>query len=331
MDPYKFLVFSVEFVYLVSLLDAVRPSSAHNSPFFTTNFGASVWNNNSSLTVGSRGPILLEDYHLVEKLANVDKEQNPEHVVHAKGASAKGFFEVTHDISHPTCADFLRAPRVQTPVIVTFSTVIHERGSPETLKDPQGFAVKFYTREAGKAHYVQFHWKPTCGVKCLLEDETIRVGGGNNSHATQDLYDSIVAGSYPKWKLFIQIINIDHEDKFGFDPLDVTKTWPEDILPLQPVGRLVLNKNIDNLFAENEQLTLGPRIIVLGKSISLIVGLRPCLIQGSHMRSTAFGSNTGLRLTSLLVGSSLLALMSDQAIKDDEIFKHGSKRIVSPW
>jgi catalase len=93
------------------------------------------------------GPILLEDYHLVEKLAQFDRERIPERVVHARGASAKGFFEVTHDISHLTCADFLRAPGAQTPVIVRFSTVIHERGSPETLRDPRGFAVKFYTRE----------------------------------------------------------------------------------------------------------------------------------------------------------------------------------------
>lgn len=93
------------------------------------------------------GPILLEDYHLLEKLANFDRERIPERVVHARGASAKGFFEVTHDITHLTCADFLRGPGVQTPVIVRFSTVIHERGSPETLRDPRGFAVKFYTRE----------------------------------------------------------------------------------------------------------------------------------------------------------------------------------------
>lgn len=332
MDPYKY-----------------RPSSAYNSPFWTTNSGAPVYNNNSSLTVGTRGPILLEDYHLVEKLANFDRERIPERVVHARGASAKGFFEVTHDISGLTCADFLRAPGVQTPVIVRFSTVIHERGSPETLRDPRGFAVKFYTREgnfdlvgnnfpvffirdgmkfpdmvhalkpnpkshiqedwrvldffshhpeslhmftflqddigvpqdyrhmegsgvntytlinkAGKAYYVKFHWKPTCGVKSLLEDEAIKVGGANHSHATQDLYDSIAAGNYPEWKLFIQTIDPDHEDRFDFDPLDVTKTWPEDILPLQPVGRMVLNKNIDNFFAENEQLAFCPAIIVPG-------------------------------------------------------------------
>nr|ABM47415.1 catalase [Prunus avium] len=332
MDPYKH-----------------RPSSAFDTPFWTTNSGAPVWNNDSSLTVGSRGPVLLEDYHLVEKLATFDRERIPERVVHARGASAKGFFEVTHDISQLTCADFLRAPGVQTPVIVRFSTVIHERGSPETLRDPRGFAVKFYTREgnfdlvgnnfpvffvrdamkfpdairafkpnpkshiqenwrildffshlpeslhtfaffyddlgipqdyrhmegssvhaytliskAGKVHYVKFHWKPTCGVKCLLEDEAIKVGGANHSHATKDLYDSIAAGNYPEWKLYIQTMDPDHEDRFDFDPLDLTKTWPEDILPLQPVGRLVLNKNIDNFFAENEQLAFNPAFVVPG-------------------------------------------------------------------
>ncbi|OVA19570.1 Catalase immune-responsive domain [Macleaya cordata] len=289
-----------------------RPSGAHNSPFLTTNSGAPVWNNNSSLTVGPRGPILLEEYHLVEKLAN---------------------FDGAHQGSRP--------------VIVRFSTVIYERGSPETLRDPRDFAVKFYTREGnfdlvgnnfpvffirdgmkfpdmvhalkpnpkshiqenwrildffshhpeslhmftflfddigipqdyrhmegsgvntytlinkdGKAHYVKFHWKPTCGVKSLLEDEAIQVGGANHSHATKDLYDSIMAGNYPEWKLFIQTIDPDHEDTFDFDPLDVTKTWPEDIFPLQSVGRLVLNKNIDNFFAENEQLAFCPAIIL---------------------------------------------------------------------
>nr|QXE96797.1 catalase [Caragana microphylla] len=326
-----------------------RPSSAFNSPFWTTNFGAPVWNNDSSLTVGTRGPILLEDYHLVEKIANFDRERIPERVVHARGASAKGFFEVTHEVSHLTCADFLRAPGVQTPVIVRFSTVIHERGSPETIRDPRGFAVKFYTREgnydmvgnnfpvffirdamkfpdvihafkpnpkshiqeywrvldflsyapeslltfaflfddvgvptdyrhmegfgvhtftlinkAGKVQYVKFHWKPTCGVKCLLEEEAIRVGGTNHSHATQDLYDSIAAGNYPEWKLYIQTMDPDHEDQFDFDPLDTTTTWPEDILPLQPVGRLVLNKNVDNYFAETEQLAMDPAHVVPG-------------------------------------------------------------------
>lgn len=131
----------------IQLCLQLRPDSANDSRHWTTNGGAPVWNNISSLTVGERGPVLLEDYHLVEKLANFDRERIPERVVHARGAAAKGFFEVTHDISHLTCADFLRAPGVQTPVAVRFSTVIHERGSPETIRDPRGFAVKFYTRE----------------------------------------------------------------------------------------------------------------------------------------------------------------------------------------
>eukprot|EP00850_Spirogloea_muscicola_P013078 SM000087S23360 [mRNA] locus=s87:209533:213343:- [translate_table: standard] len=332
MDPYKY-----------------RPSSAFNAPFWTTNTGAPVWNNNSSLTVGPRGPVLLEDYHLVEKLAQFDRERIPERVVHARGASAKGFFEVTHDISHLTCADFLRAPGVQTPLIIRFSTVIHERGSPETLRDPRGFAIKFYTREGnfdmvgnnipvffirdgikfpdmihalkpnpkthiqetwrimdffshipeslnmftflfddigipqdyrhmegfgvhtfslinkvGKVTYVKFHWLPTCGVKNLLDDEAVIVGGNNHSHATKDLYDSIAAGNYPEWKLYIQTMDPANEDKYDFDPLDVTKIWPVEQFPMQPVGRMVLNKNIDNFFAENEQLAFCPGVVVPG-------------------------------------------------------------------
>lgn len=332
MDPYKY-----------------RPSSAYDSAHWTTNSGAPVWNNNASLTVGERGPILLEDYHLLEKIAQFDRERIPERVVHARGASAKGFFEVTHDISHLTCADFLRAPGVQTPVIVRFSTVIHERGSPETLRDPRGFAVKFYTREgnfdmvgnnmpvffvrdgmkfpdmvhalkpnpkthiqemwrildffshhpeslhmftflfddvgipenyrtmegfgvhtftlinaAGKSTYVKFHWLPTIGVKNLSPEDAIVVGGSNHSHATKDLYDSIAAGNYPEWKLYIQTMDPSVEHKFDFDPLDVTKTWPEEMFPLQPVGRMVLNRNIDNFFAENEMLAFCPAIVVPG-------------------------------------------------------------------
>lgn len=327
----------------------LRPSSQFDTPYWTTNSGAPVWNNNNSLTVGSRGPILLEDYHLIEKLAQFDRERIPERVVHARGATAKGFFEVTHDISHLTCADVFRAPGVQTPVITRFSTVIHERGSPETLRDPRGFAVKFYTREGnwdlvgnnmpvffirdgikfpdmihalkpnpknhiqewwritdffshvpesmhmftflqddvgvplnyrhmegfgvhtftlinreGKITYVKFHWKPTCGVKCLLEDEATQVGGSNHSHATADLYDAISAGDYPEWKLMIQTMEVQDEDKYDFDPLDDTKTWPEDIFPLQPVGRMVLNKNPDNFFNENEQVAFCPALIVPG-------------------------------------------------------------------
>lgn len=129
-----------------------------------------------------------------------------------------------------------------------------------------GFGVNTYSliNKEGKTHYVKFHWRPTCGVKSLLEDEAIQVGGSNHSHATKDLTDSIASGNFPEWKLCIQTIDPEHEDKFDFDPLDVTKIWPEDLIPLQPVGRMVLNKNIDNFFAENEMLAFCPAIVVPG-------------------------------------------------------------------
>jgi len=332
MDPYKF-----------------RPSSKFDTPYWTTNTGAPVWNNNHSLTAGERGPILLEDYHLLEKVAQFDRERIPERVVHARGTIAKGFFEVTHDVSALTCADFLRAPGVQTPVIVRFSTVVHERGSPETLRDPRGFAVKFYTREGnydmvgnnmpvffirdgmkfpdmvhafkpnpksnqqepwrimdflshhpesahmltfllddvgipknyrhmpgfgvhtfrlynaqGRDTFVKFHWVPKCGDVPLLDDEAVMVGGKCHSHATKDLYEAISAGDYPEWELKIQTMNPADANKFDFDPLDVTKTWPEDLFPLHPVGRMVLNRNPDNVFSENEQVAFAPAVVVPG-------------------------------------------------------------------
>eukprot|EP00887_Chlorella_sp_A99_P007959 scaffold12.g7959.t1 len=269
----------------------------------------------AGLTVGVRGPILLEDYQLVEKLANFDRERIPERVVHARGASAKGFFEASAFGARRREQRRFVSPRPvhvsSTPLIVRFSTVIHERGSPETLRDPRGFAVKFYTRGSkragnhiqegwriadffshhpesmhmftfllddvgvplnyrrargpaavgghmegfgvhtfvlvngeGRETLIKFHWKPSCGVKCLLEDEAVTVGGTNHSHATQDLYDSIARGEYPEWRLFIQTMRPEARagegrrgwgdaDSYEFDPLDVTKTWPEDRFPLQ--------------------------------------------------------------------------------------------------
>ncbi|KAJ6682350.1 CATALASE [Salix koriyanagi] len=275
--------------FLCIFMTQHRPSSSYNSPFFTTNSGAPVWNNNSSLTVGSRGPILLEDYHLVEKLANFDRERIPERVVHARGASAKGFFEVTNDISHLTCADFLRAPGVQTPVIVRFSTgnfdLVGNNFPVFFIRDGMKFPDMVHALKPNPKSHIQENWRildffshhpeSLHMFSFLLDDIGVpqdyrhMEGSGVNTYtlinrAGKDLYDSIAAGNYPEWKLFIQIIDPVDEDKFDFDPLDVTKTWPEDILPLMPVGRLVLNRNIDNFFSENEQLAFCPAIIVPG-------------------------------------------------------------------
>ncbi|MDI9340133.1 MAG: catalase [Sediminibacterium sp.] len=113
----------------------------------TTNNGAPVGDNQNSLTIGNEGPVLLEDIHLVEKLAAFDRERIPERVVHARGAGVHGVFECKADMSAFTKAALFNRAGKQTPVFVRFSTVVHGQGSPETLRDPRGFATKFYTEE----------------------------------------------------------------------------------------------------------------------------------------------------------------------------------------
>ncbi|MCR8658890.1 catalase [Paenibacillus endoradicis] len=113
----------------------------------TTNQGGPVADNQSSRTAGQRGPVLMEDYHLIEKLAHFDRERIPERVVHARGAGAHGVFVTTKNMSEFTKANFLQTEGKETPVFVRFSTVIHGQGSPETARDPRGFSTKFYTEE----------------------------------------------------------------------------------------------------------------------------------------------------------------------------------------
>ncbi|NGQ96587.1 catalase [Brevibacillus sp. SYP-B805] len=315
----------------------------------TTNQGAPVGDNQNSRTAGRRGPTLLDDYHLIEKLAHFDRERIPERVVHARGAGAYGVFRPYQSMARYTKAAFLQDPQVETPVFVRFSTVIHPSGSPETLRDPRGFAVKFYTSEgnydlvgnhlpvffirdamkfpdmvhslkpaphtniqtpnhywdfmsltpesthmitwlfsdlgtpasyrhmdgfgvhafkwvnqAGDVVYVKYHWKTNQGVKTFTAEEAQVVGGQNASHATQDLYEAIDRGDYPSWELFVQILQPDEMDRFPFDPLDPTKVWPEDELPLIRVGQMILNRNPQNYFAEVEQSAFAPSALVPG-------------------------------------------------------------------
>ncbi len=116
-------------------------------PVLTTNGGVPVGDNQNSKTAGENGPVLLEDIHLIEKLASFDRERIPERVVHARGAAAHGEFEAAGDFSSVTRASFLNATGKKTPVFVRFSTVVHSKGSPEVARDPRGFATKFYTGE----------------------------------------------------------------------------------------------------------------------------------------------------------------------------------------
>lgn len=330
------------------------PSDANDGVHVTTNSGAPVEDTQNSLTVGERGPVLLSDFHLVEKLANFDRERIPERVVHARGVAARGVFVCTRDCTRLTTADPFTHVGKQTPVAVRFSTVVHSRHSPETLRDPRGFATKFYTRQGnwdlvgnlqpvffirdamafpdmvhafkpsprsekqewsrildflsfhpeslhmltfllddvgipryyetmngagvhtfvmlnkdGRETYVKFHWISEQGESNLLDDEAKRVGGEDFSHATTHLIESIDEGRFPAWTLKIQTMDptteLQHE--WG-DPLDPTKTWPESEFPMLPVGRMVLNRNMDNQFLQGESLAFSPGNVIGGITFS---------------------------------------------------------------
>jgi catalase len=319
----------------------------------TTNQGVPVTDNQNSLTVGERGPTLLQDVHLVEKMAHFDRERIPERVVHAKGAGAHGYFQVYQSMAKYTKAKFLQDPAKKTPVFIRFSTVVGSKGSADTLRDPRGFAVKFYTEDGnydlvgnnlpvffirdaikfpdmvhsfkpapntnipddnrfwdfisltpesthmitwlfsdrgtvksyrtmegfgvntykwvnaeGKAVYVKYHWKPAAGVHSIDRHEAERLAGEDPDIATRDLYDTIASGKTVEWELYVQIMDIADELKQTFDPLDVTKTWPEDKFPLIKVGRMVLDRNPENFFTEVEQAAFCPASIVPGIELS---------------------------------------------------------------
>jgi len=319
----------------------------------TTNQGVPVADNQNSLTIGERGPVLLQDVHLIEKLASFDRERIPERVVHAKGAGAHGYFEVHRSMAKYTSARFLQDARKKTPVFVRFSTVVGFRGSADTLRDPRGFAVKFYTEEGnydlvgnnlpvffirdaikfpdmvhafkpapdtnipaearfwdfisltpesthmitwlfsdrgtvksyrtmegfgvntykwvnarGKAVLVKYHWKPEAGVHPIDRHEAARLAGEDPDVSTRDLYDNIAAGKPVEYEMKVQIMEMADELKQAFDPLDATKTWPEDKFPLMPVGKMVLNRNQDNFFAEVEQAAFCPAAVVPGIELS---------------------------------------------------------------
>lgn len=317
--------------------------------FLTTNQGVPVGNNQNSRTAGQRGPTLLEDYHLLEKLAHFDRERIPERVVHARGAGAHGVFQVENSMSAYTKAAFLQEAGKETPVFVRFSTVINGTGSPETLRDPRGFATKFYTEEGnydlvgnnlpvffirdaikfpdmvhslkpaphtnvqdpnrywdfmtltpesthmltwlfsdygipanyremegsgvhtfkwvnaqGHVRYVKYHWKPQQGVHNLTAEEAAEIQKNDFNHATKDLYAAIERGDYPKWDLYVQLMELSDYDRLNFDPCDPTKVWPEDLYPLLKIGTMTLNRNPENYFAEVEQSAFSPSALVPG-------------------------------------------------------------------
>ncbi|UNL82960.1 catalase KatA [Priestia koreensis] len=319
----------------------------------TTSWGAPVGDNQHSMTAGSRGPTLIQDVHLLEKLAHFNRERVPERVVHAKGAGAHGYFEVTKDVTAYTKAAFLSDVGKRTPLFVRFSTVAGENGSADSVRDPRGFAVKFYTEEGnydlvgnntpvffirdaikfpdfihtqkrhpathlknpnavwdfwslspeslhqvtilmsdrgipatyrhmhgfgshtfkwvnedGDGVWVKYHFKTEQGIKNLTEEMGQRLAGENPDSHTEDLYNAIENGDHPAWRLYVQIMPIEDADTYRFDPFDVTKVWSQKDYPLQEVGRMVLDRNPENYFAEVEQATFSPGTLVPGIDVS---------------------------------------------------------------
>ncbi|MGW9137494.1 catalase [Streptomyces sp. NPDC055681] len=315
----------------------------------TTESGAPVADNQNSATAGVGGPILLQDQHLLEKLARFNRERIPERVVHARGSGAYGYFEVTDDVTGFTRADFLSAVGKRTETFIRFSTVADSLGGADAVRDPRGFALKFYTDEGnydlvgnntpvffikdpikfpdfihsqkrdpftgrqepdnvwdfwahapeathqvtwlmgdrgipasyrhmngygshtyqwtnaeGEAFFVKYHFKTNQGVRSLSSEQAAELAGRDgNSHQT-DLLQAIERGVNPSWTLYVQVMPAAEAADYRFNPFDLTKVWPHSDYPLQRVGRLVLDRNPDNVFAEVEQAAFSPNNFVPG-------------------------------------------------------------------
>ncbi|WP_068275320.1 catalase [Aldersonia kunmingensis] len=333
-------------------LDSARVK--RDEGYLTTQQGVRVDHTDDALSVGERGPTLLEDFHAREKITHFDHERIPERVVHARGAGAYGYFEPYDDsLAAFTAAKFLTTPGKQTPVFVRFSTVAGSRGSADTVRDVRGFATKFYTDEGnydlvgnnmpvffiqdgikfpdfvhavkpephneipqaasahdtlwdfvalqpetlhaimwlmsdralprsyrmmqgfgvhtfrlvtadGKGTFVKFHWTPKLGVHSLVWDECQKVAGKDPDFNRRDLWETIEAGDYPEWELGVQLVPEENEFDFDFDLLDATKIIPEEQVPVRPVGKMVLDRNPDNFFAETEQVAFHTANVVPG-------------------------------------------------------------------
>ena len=323
----------------------------------TTNQGLQIPDNHNSLKGGARGPTLLEDFILREKITHFDHERIPERVVHARGSGAHGYFKPYKSMVQYTSAAFLQDPAIETPVFARFSTVAGSRGAADTVRDARGFAVKFYTAEGnydlvgnnipvffiqdaikfpdlihavkpephhempqaasahdtfwdfvslmpesthmlmwtmsdralprsfrmmegfgvhafrlinarGDSHFAKFHWKPKLGVHGLVWDEAQKIAGKDPDFHRRDLWEAIESGHFPEWELGVQIVDDGHENELGFDILDATKLIPEAQVPVQIIGKLVLNRNPDNFFAETEQVAFHPGHLVPGIDFS---------------------------------------------------------------
>jgi catalase len=335
------------------------PTQDDGRPILTNRQGHPVYDNQNQRTIGDRGPATLENYQFLEKISHFDRERIPERVVHARGATAFGYFEAygkwgDEPIDRYTRAKLFQTEGKRSDVAVRFSTVAGGRDSSEMARDPRGFAVKFYTEDGnwdlvgnnlavffirdavkfpdlihsqkpdpvnfdrqpanrvfdfisqtpeamhmvtmvfsprglpasyrtmqgfgvntykwvnaeGDTKLVKYHWIPKLGVKSLTAAQGAEIQAQELGYHTKDLYTAIGAGDFPEWELQVQMMD-DHEHaELDFDPLDDTKTWPENLFPVKPVGRMVLNRAPENFFAENEQISFGTGVLVDGLDFS---------------------------------------------------------------
>lgn len=330
-----------------------RQQTEEKSQSVTTMQGLPVSDDQNSLKLGARGPVLLEDHVLRDKIFHFDHERIPERVVHARGYGVHGYFENYENLSKLTSADLFQRKGEQTPVFARFSTVAGNKGSPDLARDVRGFAVKFYTKKGnwdlvgnnmpvffiqdamkfpdlihsvkpepdrgfpqaqsahdnfwdfislmpesmhmvmwimsdraiprsfrtmegfgvhtfrfvnpkGKTQYVKFHWKPKQGLQSVVWNEAVKINGADPDFHRRDMWMAIKNGDYPEWELGVQVFDEKFAEKFEFDVLDATKLIPEEQVPIKFIGKMVLNRTVDNFFAETEQVAFCTNNIIPG-------------------------------------------------------------------
>jgi catalase len=328
-------------------------TAGRGTDVMTTQQGAPITDDQNSLKAGARGPTLLEDLVLRDKIFHFDHERIPERVVHARGYGAHGYFETYEPLADITSADIFQRASEKTPAFVRFSTVAGNKGSADLARDVRGFAVKLYTKEGnwdivgnnipvffiqdamkfpdlvhavkeepdrgfpqaasahdnfwdfvslmpesthmlmwamsdraiprsfrfmegfgvhtfrlvnaqGKSTFVKFHWKPKQGLQSVVWNEALKINGADPDFHRRDLWNAIESGDFPEWELGLQLFDDAFADKFAFDILDATKFVPEEEVPIRIVGRLVLDRTVDNFFAETEQVAFCTQNIVPG-------------------------------------------------------------------
>ncbi|MBA6316021.1 catalase [Cellulophaga baltica] len=165
--------------------------------------------------------------------------------------------------AHDTFYDFVS---LTTETLHNHIWVMSDRGIPRSLRMMEGFGIHTFRliNKEGKAHFVKFHWKPKLGVHSVTWDEAVKISGADSDFHRRDLWEAIDAGQFPEWELGLQIVPEEDEHKFDFDLLDPTKLIPEEMVPVKIIGRMVLNRNPDNFFAETEQVAFLPGNVVPG-------------------------------------------------------------------